>query len=178
VNAVFVASCLGGLCLCQIDSVDGDTAAMKALESKDVQNRRDASMYFQLMRSKKAIPALLKALKDPDPIVRRNVANAFWWLGEDSKPAVPSLAALLHDDDVEVRRAAARTLLELGLSSKEAIPTLLEAKNDSDKVVRIYAGTAIVGLGEQDEKALRFLLEFSTARRPWAEARCDACSPR
>jgi HEAT repeat protein len=171
-NHLIAALWLGCVSIGQFPSSyeEGLNDSIKSLESKNVEDRRSAARYFQFMATvrgavkpepRKVIPALLKALKDPDAEVRQSIASTFARYGQDSKPAVPLLADLLSDKEVNVRSAAAETLLQLGPLSKKALPALIEAKKDSDKIVRIYSGAAVARLEEENEKALRFLLEFS-----------------
>lgn len=61
------------------------------------------------------MPALIEAMKDKDPVVRRNAAIALLWIGEDYgqksiAPATDTLVIALKDESSEVRWRAARTL--------------------------------------------------------------------
>jgi HEAT repeat protein len=175
------------------ESEDLEETIIKGLESKDVEVRRKMARISQFMfrppkywppsepptpperwEPKKALPALLKALNDPDPEVRQLVAGTLKWFNEASKPAVPVLAQLLKDMEVKVRRAAAESLLELGSDSKMALPelnkvmneifpALTEAMKDSDKLVCIYsAATTVVLRDEGEEKVIEYLMHFAS----------------
>lgn len=56
------------------------------------------------------IPALIEALKDDVPEVRRSAAFGLGTFGEQAKDAVPALQAALQDSSSEVRKAAAVAL--------------------------------------------------------------------
>jgi HEAT repeat protein len=145
---------------------------IKDLQCDDVNARRGAAFAINFMKPPEAIPALLKALNDPDVEVRRTAAAAFnahsknasLAFRDASKPAVPLLGGLLSDKEAGVRRTAAATLLSLAPLSKESLPALKKAMDDGDKVVCInaMAAVAILSTGEDSDKALRSLLKFST----------------
>lgn len=83
---------------------------------------------------------LIEALKDPDPDVRGNLANALAKIGPAS---VEPLTAALKDGVAERRAAAAYTLALLGSDAKAALPTLLDLLKDDVVDVRRQASYAI-----------------------------------
>ncbi len=70
-----------------------------------------------------AVPALLEALRHPDPLIRRRSAEVLGRIGDRS--AVEALIAALADGDQGVRSAAAEALGSLG--DRRALPALKEA---------------------------------------------------
>jgi hypothetical protein len=61
------------------------------------------------------IPALTKALKDSDPVVRREAVIALTKCGKPATDARPALIdAQAHDRDSKVRDSATRALQQLG----------------------------------------------------------------
>ena len=57
--------------------------------------------------------ALIDALKDPEPDVRRAAASALGSFGTEAAPAVPALRKAAGDADPDVAREAAVTLVKL-----------------------------------------------------------------
>ncbi|MEK6374014.1 MAG: HEAT repeat domain-containing protein [Acidobacteriota bacterium] len=97
--------------------------------------------------SRPAVEALVGALDDRTPAVRRNAA---WAIGEtrggwtvDRDAALAPLIRLLADRDAGVRRAAAFGLSEL--KDRDAVEPLIVALGDRDAAVR---GTVVFALGE------------------------------
>jgi hypothetical protein len=73
----------------------------------------------------KAVPALVEALKDPDPMVRVRACKALGYMGPSGREAVPNLTAALADSVDAVREQAARALGQIGEASAPAVPELL-----------------------------------------------------
>lgn len=91
-------------------------------------------------------PALMDALADDHPEVRRGSAHALHQMG----PAiVPLLIKALRHDKPEVRQAAARGLYGCAGDAQQAIPALTEALGDPDAFVRQWAAFAIGNLGHR-----------------------------
>jgi HEAT repeat protein len=152
----------------------------KQLESKDVKARRGAvaALYQLKWHANTAVPALIKAMKDPDLEVRGMAAACFRFLGPsiaypDAYPeaAVPILADLLEKDPaLWVRRLSALSLRELTMLDNEikgekkltkgVTAVLLTAMEDRDKCVRLNAATALAILGEDGDKPFLVLAEF------------------
>ncbi len=86
------------------------------------------------------IRKLIDALKDSDPDVRGNLANALAKIGPAS---VEPLTAALKDAVPERRAAAAYTLALLGSDSRSALPTLMDLLKDDAVDVRRQASYAI-----------------------------------
>jgi HEAT repeat protein len=59
------------------------------------------------------VPALIEALKDHEPDVRRSAAIGLGTFGEQAKDAIPALQTLLNDRDVRVREAAGKALTRI-----------------------------------------------------------------
>ncbi|QEL13906.1 HEAT repeat domain-containing protein [Limnoglobus roseus] len=86
------------------------------------------------------IRQLIDAMKDADPDVRGNLANALAKIGPAS---VEPLTTALKDAVAERRAAAAYTLALIGSPSRTALPTLLDLLKDNDVDVRRQASYAI-----------------------------------
>jgi len=129
----------------------------------------------------RVVPALLKALGDRDPAVRKAAARALarggkpaaaailaaikhpqqrirwrvaWVLGKiRHRPAVPALVAALGDEKPSVRRAAAGSLGWIG--DRRAVAPLIQRLRDPVDDVRAAAATALSALkGRRAFKAL------------------------
>lgn len=106
-----------------------------------------------------AIPAMRRALKDPDPLTREVVAGTFIKIADqqEAQDAIPELAGLLGDREVKVRRNAA---VALSISMKtvqktydEALPPMLAAiQTDNDREVRLFLGRAFWGFDLRQSK--------------------------
>lgn len=113
--------------------------------------------------SRPAVDALIGALDDRAPAVRRNAA---WAIGEtrggwtvDRDAALTPLIRLLADVDATVRRAAAFGLSEL--KDRDAVAPLIVALGDRDAAVR---GTVVFALGEiRDRRAVQTLAQIVVA---------------
>jgi HEAT repeat protein len=87
------------------------------------------------------IARLIASLRDPDPDVRANLAQALAKIGPT---AVESLSDALADALPERRAGAATALGLMGTSAKGALPKLLELLDDKENEVRRQASQAIV----------------------------------
>lgn len=95
---------------------------------------------------KDAVPALLVALKEPDPIVRAEAAEAlgriYYFVEVDR--VMPALIDALEDSDERVRQEAAEAFGRIGgPRASAALPALRKALQDSDRDVRSEAKEAI-----------------------------------
>lgn len=63
--------------------------------------------------AKSAVPALIKALNDPEPAVRFPVCIALREIGPDAKDAVPALTEALEDRNEDVAAMARRALMAI-----------------------------------------------------------------
>jgi len=90
---------------------------MKLLHPSDASEAQDKAIL------RKALPDLLKALKDKDPDIRK---EAIWLLGESGdKKAIPAILILMKTDkEAEVQDAAVECFREFGPEGKAAIPDL------------------------------------------------------
>ena len=105
---------------------------------------------------KDAVPALIAALQDPDPIIRRGATSALKGIGKDAKDAIQALVLVLKTDkDASVRSSAASALGRIEKDAKEAVPALvLVLKTDKDSSVRSSAAYALGSIGPEARNAV------------------------
>jgi predicted Zn finger-like uncharacterized protein len=117
------------------------------------------------------VPALVEALKDPEPIIREAAADALGKFGVEARTTASSLLAMLADKETTVRRAALGALAQIGPEAKETLPKLKPALKDADPESRRRALDVLGRLGTdavKDKEALAALNanlndpEFST----------------
>jgi hypothetical protein len=88
-----------------------------------------------------AAPALRRALKSPDALVRQQAAVALGQVGAEE--AVPALAEALRDPEWAVRRQAAVALGQVGPPARAAEAALRRCERDPNTVVRKAAREAL-----------------------------------
>lgn len=84
---------------------------------------------------------LSRLLRDPDPLVRRPVAESLGKIGDPG--AAPLLEAALHDTDASVREAAARALGQLPTVEPSVGEALIGLLQDPEAKVRRAAAQAL-----------------------------------
>jgi HEAT repeat protein len=131
----------------------GDTRAVQPLIAalKDEKaGIRAADALVQI--GKPSVDLLIVALKDENPLARRNAAMALGEIGDIR--AINSLIGALKDEDPIVRRNSARALGELRNNS--AIEPLIAALKDKVGVVRREAALALGDI--KDKRAVKPLM--------------------
>ena len=113
-----------------------------------------------------SVTALARALRDPDPQMRRGVAVALdvvgggWWHFPDGgprldlRPALPALLAALQDSDPGVRAWVAQDIGDIGPAAAAAIPPLRSMLHRADPESRGNACRALGQLGAVARPAL------------------------
>jgi HEAT repeat protein len=101
-----------------------DPERLVALISNDDAIRRNAALEALMKAGRRSVPALLRALRDPDPEVVMFAAST---LGKTrDRSAIPHLADVLKHDDLNVCQAAIESLGELrAVSTLDALAGLL-----------------------------------------------------
>jgi hypothetical protein len=95
--------------------------------------------------------ALVDALDDEDPHVRKVVAQAIESVGVEDPRCVPPLIEMLGNEDTRVRREAARALGSMGPQARQAIPQIETLLQDPAEMVREAAATALRSIDPQRE---------------------------
>jgi HEAT repeat protein len=134
----------------------------------DPVEERRRQVYTRLRDiGEQAMPALIRALADPDIQVRRNVvlfldvAAGSWY--DLSRPkmniqsALPALMTSLEDRDERVRGLAAQAIGEIGPNAAAAVPALIKLLNDPSEGSRNSACIGLAGIGPAANIALPVL---------------------
>jgi len=113
-----------------------------------------------------SVPALARALRDPDPEMRRDVAVALdvvaggWWHFPDGgpkldlRPVLPALLAALQDSDPGVRAWVAQDISDIGSGAATAVPPLRSLLHSPDPESRGTACNALGAIGSAARAAL------------------------
>jgi HEAT repeat protein len=102
-----------------------------------------------------AIPALAKALSDPDRFVRWAASRILRKLApKEPQVVVPALTARLVEPDLDVRIAAITALERYGAAAKGAVPALTQAVNRGDPESRMAVLRALDAIGTDAVPAL------------------------
>jgi HEAT repeat protein len=136
-----------------------------ALLNNDPILKAAAEEIFQLA-GKRALSALLAALKDPRKAIRAKAADLI--AGLSLNEAGGALAAMLSDPVDEVRSHAARALSLLARPDPAILPKLVASLSDSSRAVQDEAACALAATGHPG--ALVPLLEFLQRRQSAAHS--------
>jgi HEAT repeat protein len=106
------------------------------------------------------IPALVKALEDPERDVRWEAADSLGGLGNTAKEAIPALTDVLRSDrEVDVRKRALRSLEDIDKEVKLSVQALILAMKDPDKEIRSDAAARFQYLDVVPKEAIGPLQE-------------------
>lgn len=94
-----------------------------------------------------AQPALVRALRDEEPLVARDAARALGAMGALAAPVVADLVKALADRDEHLRIYAAEALASIGPAAAAATPALAKALAEPVAGVRWAAGEALAAMG-------------------------------
>jgi HEAT repeat protein len=122
-------------------------AIAEVLADKDERLRSLAvGLLYYDRKQETAQAALLKALRDPAPAIRRQAATALADKSAQLDNILPALVALLEDPDDLVREEAARGLGILGARARQALPALRKALNEASADCHEAAADAIAAI--------------------------------
>jgi len=126
-----------------------------ALAAAAYDDERNAIMLGQ------AAPALIEALKDPDPRVREAAAGALGLVGPSpTSEAVSALAELLGDSEAKVRKASLEALTRPQAVDMELIFAVLRVhEEDPSEDVRAEAAKTLAEIGARDPAVVWSLTE-------------------
>lgn len=132
---------------------DGFVALTHALRDSDEGVRGIAASALRPSGSA-AVPALIRAIEDPSPAVRQQVADALGAIGPAAKDGVAALMKSLGDDQSVVRAASARALGKIGPAAQEAVPSLIQILKDEDPKVWFASAQSLEAIGPASREAV------------------------
>jgi HEAT repeat protein len=118
------------------------------LRHKDAPLRMKARTALEKIAPKEVVPALIEALKDPEPDVRQFAALSVLKYGKEAKAAVPTLLERLADANAEVLDAAAIALREIERGHKDIVPALAQRLKEGRSDARDKAFLRISDFGK------------------------------
>ncbi len=129
-------------------------------------------------RADAAVPALVKAARDPDPTVRLAAIGALGEMGPvAAKDAAPVLSVLIDHTDPDLRRSAADAVGRMGASARGAIPALQQMQTLNDPIDRSMATIALVRIDPQPAAVAAALPHLTAAlQSPYAGERLEAAA--
>ena len=108
-----------------------------------------------------SLPALYKALRDPNAKTRERTAYVLYlYAGRypvEAKKALPALRQALKDDDESVRYCAAHAIANLGANAESALPELIQGLQGKDYQTQLACVTALEKMGETAKLATKAL---------------------
>ncbi len=110
----------------------------------------------------RAVPHLIKSLKDNNPETRRMAAVRLGRIGPRASAAVEPLAAALNDADLFVQREAALALGSIGPAAQSAVPDLKVTYRRGNWQLQPQLLTALANIG--DQTTLPFLFDVAMSR--------------
>jgi HEAT repeat protein len=140
------------------DKVGGKTlkqwsTSLKHSEAR-VRYQAVAALYEEGADAAPLVKELIPLLKDPQPAIRRGVAQVLANCKADAALAVPALVLALRDSDYYVRGFASQALNEVGEAAADPLVKLLE---DKDATTRLHSVMVINGLNLQGKDIAKAL---------------------
>ncbi|MCS6977979.1 MAG: HEAT repeat domain-containing protein [Gemmatales bacterium] len=148
----------------------------KLTKDESAQQRRSAARALGDLgkRGLMAIPALVRALEDPDSGVRDEAENALIKFGE---AAVPEVLPRLKDPDEFVRLRAVSVLGRIGPDAKAALADVEMAKSDSSQFVRNAAVEAEFRIRVEAKSLVPLFKDKDEEKRLYAVRACGYLGP-
>src|SRR5208337_130824 len=146
----------------QAEEINQNMNILKSTDSSPADRRNAVKRLVKI--GIPAVPILIKAIEDDNPIVRLNAVVALTAIGPGAKEAVPSLIEALANRNSYVRENAAIALGSIGAAAKEAVPNLTKALQEDNSEVKVAAAWALGQLGQEGLEAVPDLIKALQAR--------------
>lgn len=142
--------------------VDQVADVYRSSKNDDPRIRQYLTLVLGKLGDRRAVPALVDALKDP--VVETRI-YALIALAELHDPgSVPAVIEATNDEDKDVRKTAVYALGELG--DRRAIPVLEQALNNQTADIRFNAALSLSRYGDRNaDPVLRSMLDRSMLNR-------------
>ena len=157
---------------------------VRMLKSKGDAQRTGAVVALRYLSPppKGVVPALVVAMKDEHPVVRRGASHALGrYLGSERDTALHALLAAMDDPDLWVRITAGRSLASHGDAAAEAVPPMIRLLRTEDQNLRGQAAEILGKFGPSAKLAAAALLvaldDVEAHVRKSAENALNAVSP-
>ena len=118
---------------------------LEKLKTGNEQERIEAAGNLDYARPEmlpRVVPALIQALRDPDPRIRKAATLSLAGLGKKASAAAPALETALEDSNGGVAYNAAVALREMEYPEDKIRPTLEKMVTDRRGMVRVMAAEA------------------------------------
>jgi len=178
-TALCVAAILIGDTAVPAEEVTYDSKGLsewaKDLESPDPKCRATAAGVIAKLGPKaaKAVPALIRALKDEHVSVRDDVVRALGAIGPAATSAAPALAEAFADKERYLRDTVFETLQKLAPKDLSAIPGLVRDVGSDAPHTRIWAAAALSRLCRNDYELSRVGIDPEPMLKALSEAASD-----
>jgi HEAT repeat protein len=169
--------------LLELAKQDASLQRAAELAALNVSREPQKPRYRSVLETRPCAEAIA-ALKDPDPAIRQEAAEALRTRIEDPSAAANALIEVLSDKEPQVRAAAARSLALYGKYARVAMSTFLELLEGVAKQSRVFndetpqeekrafyaeakaALVALAGMGADAKPALPALTHLALSQHP------------
>jgi HEAT repeat protein len=128
---------------------------IEALKRPEARWRAAALLARIGAKASSAVPALVGALGDADPEVRREVLFALGSIGPQAAAATAPITKSLEDADVRVGSSAAYALGRIGQPAQVAVGQLRKTVESPDPMLRVISALALVQIAPKDPQVVR-----------------------
>jgi len=158
-------SLISGLFL-SILSISEPIAAQSSCSDKEISDRiallskADPVAFDELIKCKaKAVPALTKAINDPDETIQITAIAALGEIGQDANPAISIVLAQIKNNNEDIRAVTWNTLIRVLESDRaKLISTAILTLKSSNADMRSRAAAALGKIGKDAKDAVPALI--------------------
>ncbi|MDJ0523207.1 MAG: HEAT repeat domain-containing protein [Planctomycetota bacterium] len=136
------------------EHADVRAALLVLLQDEDADVRKRAAELLA-RHGDTSIPALLRALQDPEPGVRRAATKSLSALGVKAADVMAQMLAMLEGPDRRAAVAAAQAIARFGPEASSALPRILARMDTEDVWLRDNLGDAAMGIAPHAPAAVQ-----------------------
>jgi len=151
-----------------IEALGGENAELRAYAASALGKICRSAGGAKVVVPAAVVPALRKALEDPDGLVRVWSALALFRIAPEADPEIKVMADVLEKGKTQMRIQAAVAIVEIGPRGKAAVPALITAL-DSPAVSR-HAAYALGAIGPDAKDAITALTGVAGTAGPAGDA--------
>src|SRR5581483_188439 len=108
-----------------------------------------------------AVPALMKALRDPDSGLDESAGQALEAMGDELTNHIPEIVALLNETNTDVLEVATVLAGDCGPGARSAVPRLLNLATNNFEILAQHAVEALWNVNRQTNAVLDFFSRIS-----------------